>query len=70
MVTLRILVHPKRTKTNIFRLIRHENVPAIEELFTAIMPLIAIQSKILSVVLLWFKPETKLRIMFQINPKT
>ena len=41
MVTLRILVYPKRAKTNIFRLIRHENVPAIEELFTAIMPLIA-----------------------------
>ena len=41
MVTLRILVYPKRAKTNIFRLIRHENVPAIEELFTATMPLIA-----------------------------
>ena len=41
MVTLRILVYPKRAKTNIFRLIRHENVPVIEELFTATMPLIA-----------------------------
>lgn len=41
MVALRNRIHPKRAKTNIHKLIAHKDVPAVEELFAAIMLLIA-----------------------------